>query len=111
MDAPTALFDSYEADFRQILDGVRGELDGARDRGAEDKKAASKRSPTKPTRCSPFPNGDRDRDPGHPDLPPALVCRARALGKGEAGAGRAWGELSSGEGIEWRGCGGTVCYE
>ncbi|VDC03236.1 unnamed protein product [Peniophora sp. CBMAI 1063] len=35
MDAPTALFDSYEADFRQILDGVRGELDGARDRGAD----------------------------------------------------------------------------
>lgn len=34
MDAPTALFDSYEADFRQILDGVREKLDGAQEQGA-----------------------------------------------------------------------------
>ncbi|VDC03234.1 unnamed protein product [Peniophora sp. CBMAI 1063] len=43
MDAPTALFDSYEADFRQILDGVREKLDGAQDQGAEGKKAALRR--------------------------------------------------------------------
>ena len=27
-NSPTALFDTYEQDFRQILDGVRSKLDG-----------------------------------------------------------------------------------
>ena len=34
MEAPTALFDSYEADFRQILDSVREKFDSAQEQGA-----------------------------------------------------------------------------
>lgn len=42
--APTALFDSYEADFKQIIHSIRGKLDGdAKDVQGEQRKAALRR--------------------------------------------------------------------
>ncbi|KAH0840049.1 hypothetical protein J3R83DRAFT_1016 [Lanmaoa asiatica] len=47
-NSPTALFDTYEQDFRQIIDSVRSKLDGdGRDeRGGEDNAHISRRCPS-----------------------------------------------------------------
>ena len=43
-NSPTALFDSYEQDFKQIIQSIRGKLDGdAQDAQGEQRKAALRR--------------------------------------------------------------------
>lgn len=43
-NSPTALFDSYEADFKQIIQSIRGKLEGdAKDVQGEQRKAALRR--------------------------------------------------------------------
>ena len=43
-NSPTALFDSYEADFKQIVQSIRGKLEGdAKDAQGESRKAALRR--------------------------------------------------------------------